>query len=154
MTRTPIPNRILHGDCVQVMRDLPSESVDFILTDPLYLVRYRDRGCRAVANDDRADWLRPAVAEMHRALRPDTWPSASGWNRVDLSSTTGRRQAASTSMLRADCAGPRRTGPSAARLVTIRAEPARRVQNRRADPAWPSLAFDFFVVSLTPRVLR
>lgn len=38
-----LTNRILHGDCVQVMRSLPAESVDFIMTDPPYLVRYRDR---------------------------------------------------------------------------------------------------------------
>ncbi len=48
------PNRILHGDCVQLMTALPAESVDFILTDPPYLVRYRDRTGRRVANDDNA----------------------------------------------------------------------------------------------------
>jgi predicted methyltransferase len=32
---------ILHGDCVQTMRPMHSGSVDFILTDPPYLVRYR-----------------------------------------------------------------------------------------------------------------
>jgi DNA modification methylase len=79
------PNRILHGDCVQVMRGLPSESVDFVLTDPPYLVRYRDRGGRTVANDDRADWLRPAFAEIFRLLRPGSLAlSFYGWNRVDL----------------------------------------------------------------------
>jgi site-specific DNA-methyltransferase (adenine-specific) len=79
------PNRILHGDCVQVMRVLPSESVDFVLTDPPYLVRYRDRSGRTIANDDRADWLRPAFAEMFRLLKPGSLAlSFYGWNRVDL----------------------------------------------------------------------
>jgi DNA modification methylase len=78
-------NRILHGDCVQVMRDLPSQSVDFVLTDPPYLVRYRDRSGRTIANDDRADWLRPAFAEMFRLLKPGSLAlSFYGWNRVDL----------------------------------------------------------------------
>jgi DNA modification methylase len=85
MTAALIPNRILHGDCVQVMRGLPAESADFILTDPPYLVRYRDRGGRRVANDDRADWLKPAFAEMFRLLKPGTLAlSFYGWNRVDL----------------------------------------------------------------------
>ena len=78
-------NRILHGDCVQVMRDLPSESVDFVLTDPPYLVRYRDRSGRTIANDDRADWLKPAFTEMFRLLKPGSLAlSFYGWNKVDL----------------------------------------------------------------------
>ncbi len=77
-------NRILHGDCVQVMRSLPAESVDFVLTDPPYLVRYRDRSGRTVANDDRAEWLRPAFAEIFRLMKPGTLClSFYGWNRVD-----------------------------------------------------------------------
>jgi site-specific DNA-methyltransferase (adenine-specific) len=81
----PTSNRILRGDCVQVMRELPSESVDFVLTDPPYLVRYRDRSGRRVANDDRADWLCPAFAETFRLLKPGSLAvSFYGWNRVDL----------------------------------------------------------------------
>lgn len=77
-------NRILHGDCVQLMRGLPSESVDFVLTDPPYLVRYRDRTGRTVANDNNDRWLRPAFAEMFRLMRPDTLAlSFYGWSRVD-----------------------------------------------------------------------
>jgi site-specific DNA-methyltransferase (adenine-specific) len=78
-------NDILHGDCVEVMRTLPSESVDFILTDPPYLVRYRDRHGRTVANDDNARWLKPAFAEMYRLLKAGSLAvSFYGWNRVDL----------------------------------------------------------------------
>ena len=77
-------NRILHGDCVDVMRGLPSDSVDFVLTDPPYGVRYKDRSGRTVANDDRLDWLTPAFAEMFRLLKPGSLAvSFYGWNRVD-----------------------------------------------------------------------
>jgi DNA modification methylase len=83
MSALPV-NRILHGDCVQVMRGLPSESVDFILTDPPYLVRYRDRSGRTVANDDNDRWLSPAFAEMYRLLKPGGLAvSFYGWNSVD-----------------------------------------------------------------------
>jgi DNA modification methylase len=76
---------ILHGDCVEVMRSLPSESIDFILTDPPYLVRYRSRDGRRVANDDNARWLKPSFAEMYRLLKPGSLAmSFYGWNRVDL----------------------------------------------------------------------
>ncbi len=36
-------NTILRGNCIEKMLELPANSVDFILTDPPYLVNYRDR---------------------------------------------------------------------------------------------------------------
>jgi len=81
---TLTPNCIL-GDCIDVMRGLPAESIDFILTDPPYLVNYRSRDGRTVANDNNDRWLRPAFAQMHRLLKPDSLAlSFYGWNRVDL----------------------------------------------------------------------
>ena len=44
-------NSITQGDCIQVMRQMPANSVDFILTDPPYLVNYRDRDGRTIQND-------------------------------------------------------------------------------------------------------
>jgi adenine-specific DNA-methyltransferase len=78
-------NRILLGDCVQVMEQMPSESVDFILTDPPYGVQYEDRSGRRVANDDRSDWIAPAFTHMYRVLKPDRFlVSFYGWNKVDV----------------------------------------------------------------------
>lgn len=77
-------NVILHGDCITLMQRLASGSVDLILTDPPYLVRYRDRTGRTVANDDNATWMKPAFAEMHRVLKPGRFlVSFYGWNEVD-----------------------------------------------------------------------
>ena len=42
-------NQILHGDCIDVMKQMPANSVDFILTDPPYLVNYRDRSGRTTS---------------------------------------------------------------------------------------------------------
>jgi DNA modification methylase len=78
-------NRIFNGDCIDIMRSLPSASVDFILTDPPYLVNYRDRAGRSVANDDNDAWLKPAFRQMHRVLRPDRLcVSFYGWHKVDI----------------------------------------------------------------------
>jgi DNA modification methylase len=44
---TSFTNQIRHGDCIKMMRQTPAESVDFVLTDPPYLVNYRDRSNRA-----------------------------------------------------------------------------------------------------------
>lgn len=76
-------NRILHGDCIEVMRQVPAETVDFILTDPPYLVNFHDRQGRSLRNDKDADWLRPAMTEAYRVLRSNRlmlcfygWPRA------------------------------------------------------------------------------
>ena len=77
-------NSIIHGDCIQVMRTMPSRSVDFILTDPPYVTRYRDRSGRQVMNDDNADWIEPAYAEMYRLLKCNSFAvSFYGWNSID-----------------------------------------------------------------------
>lgn len=77
-------NRILCGDCVQVMRQLPAGSVDFILTDPPYLVNYCDRSGRSIQNDSNADWLKPAFVQAYRVLRPNSFMVAFySWTKVD-----------------------------------------------------------------------
>jgi adenine-specific DNA-methyltransferase len=78
-------NRILLGDCVKVMQEMPAESVDLIVTDPPYLCHFQDRNGRRVTNDDRDEWLAPAVSQMYRVLKPDRLcVSFYGWNKVDV----------------------------------------------------------------------
>jgi adenine-specific DNA-methyltransferase len=80
-----IKNTILNGDCIGVMRGLEGGLVDFILTDPPYITRYRGRDGRSVANDDNARWLKPAFNQMHRVLKYGGFClSFYGWNKVDL----------------------------------------------------------------------
>jgi len=77
-------NRILHGNCIEVMRRMPANSVDFILTDPPYLVNYRDRSGRSIQNDANSDWLKPAMAEAYRVLKQDRVAAMFyGWSRID-----------------------------------------------------------------------
>jgi adenine-specific DNA-methyltransferase len=77
-------NRILLGDCVQVMGQMPSASVDLIVTDPPYMCRFQSRDGRTVTNDDRSDWVQPAFTQMYRVLKPDRFcVSFYGWNKVD-----------------------------------------------------------------------
>jgi DNA modification methylase len=81
----PFRNRVLQGDCVEVMRRMKTGPVDFILTDPPYLVNYHARDGRTVANDNNAAWLEPAFQEMHRVLKDGSFClSFYGWNKVDL----------------------------------------------------------------------
>ncbi|MGE0290441.1 MAG: DNA methyltransferase [Acetobacteraceae bacterium] len=78
-------NTIIHADCITAMGELAPHSVDFVLTDPPYIVDYRSRDGRTVANDDNAQWLRPAFAHIHRVLKPASFcVSFYAWNRVHL----------------------------------------------------------------------
>jgi DNA modification methylase len=77
-------NQILHGDCIEVMRQMPANSVDFILTDPPYLVNYRDRTGRTIQNDADDTWLKPAMTEAYRVLKQDRIAVMFyGWTKVD-----------------------------------------------------------------------
>jgi DNA modification methylase len=77
-------NQILHGDCIEVMRQMPANSVDFILTDPPYLVNYRDRTGRTIQNDADDTWLNPAMAEAYRVLKQDRVAVMFyGWTKID-----------------------------------------------------------------------
>jgi site-specific DNA-methyltransferase (adenine-specific) len=84
MTGTVPRNTVLHGDCITLMRRMPSACVDFVLTDPPYVTRYRPRDGQTVRNDDSAAWLRPAFRELSRLMKPATFcVSFYGWARTD-----------------------------------------------------------------------
>lgn len=81
---TILTNTILNADCLKAMPMLQSDSVNFILTDPPYITRYKSRDGRTVPNDDNDNWLRPAFAEMHRVLAQDSFcVSFYGWPMAD-----------------------------------------------------------------------
>lgn len=47
------------------MSGFPDNAVDFILTNPPYLVGFRDRSGRTLAGDRTDEWLQPASHEMY-----------------------------------------------------------------------------------------
>jgi DNA modification methylase len=64
-------NRVITGDCIKLLALLPAASVDMVLTDPPYLVRYQSQDGRGVPNDDTDAWLSPAFTELYRVLKPN-----------------------------------------------------------------------------------
>jgi len=77
-------NQIINGDCTKVLKTIADESVDFVLTDPPYFVRYKDRSGRTIANDNRPESVLGAFDDLYRVLKPHTFCiSFYGWNRVD-----------------------------------------------------------------------
>jgi DNA modification methylase len=77
-------NTITNGDCLNLLRELPSASIDFVLTDPPYLVNYKSRDGRTIANDNDDAWLKPAFRQLFRVLRQNSFCiSFYGWNKAD-----------------------------------------------------------------------
>src|SRR5512134_2484445 len=64
-----------------------NDSIQFsvsLLTDPPYVVRFRDRSGRTIVGDDRASWILPAFREVYRLLMPDSFcVSFYGWNQAE-----------------------------------------------------------------------
>ncbi|MCB1055047.1 MAG: DNA methylase [Acidobacteria bacterium] len=84
--------RLINGDCIDVLRGARPERVDLVITDPPYVVNYRDRTGRRIANDNAADWIEPAFRQIARVLKPDGYCiSFYGWNRADQFLAAWRR---------------------------------------------------------------
>ena len=83
-SQTQHRNTVLNGDCLKLLPQLDACSVNFILTDPPYITRYKSRDGRRVLNDDNDAWLKPAFAEMYRVLENDSFcVSFYGWPQAD-----------------------------------------------------------------------
>jgi adenine-specific DNA-methyltransferase len=80
--------RIFHGDCLKILPPLETESIDFVLTDPPYLVEFRGRwdGRQGIiVGDNDPTWLAPAFSEIYRVMKNDTFcVSFYGWPHADL----------------------------------------------------------------------
>ncbi len=76
-------NTIIHGDCTDILPQLPAASVDLVLTDPPYVKRYRCSDGRIIPNDS-FKWLKPAFAELYRALKRNSFCICFyGWAHID-----------------------------------------------------------------------
>lgn len=81
----PIRNRIIEGNCCEILQSMPESSVDLVVTDPPYLVNYRDRTGRTIANDDSPESVLGCFPELYRVMKPRSFCiSFYGWNTVDL----------------------------------------------------------------------
>lgn len=63
---------LLQGDCLELMKNMPDKSIDMILTDPPYLIRYKTnrrkdkehRFCREILNDDNYTLISIYIKEL------------------------------------------------------------------------------------------
>jgi len=75
-------NKIILGDCLEVMKDIPNESIDLILTDPPYNISQKKKIFRDYRSGKRSDisfdygcWdydfnIEPFLIETKRILKP------------------------------------------------------------------------------------
>lgn len=88
-------NKAIVGDCLSILREMPSESVDLVITDPPYGINFHSnmrkkselKTVRGIANDgsDNTDFLEEVINELARIMKPDThiyWFTR--WDRVPL----------------------------------------------------------------------
>ena len=69
MINKDIFDKIFHGDCLQVLKDLPDNCVDLIMTSPPYADR-RKQTYGGVKPEDYVDWFLPISEQLLRVLKP------------------------------------------------------------------------------------
>lgn len=66
-----LTNRVLHGDCLETLRSVPSNSIDFAFTDPPYNLRKKYSGYTDdLQIQDYFRWCDEWIGEMGRVLKP------------------------------------------------------------------------------------
>jgi len=75
--------RAFQGDALEVMKELPSESVSLVMTSPPFALR-RKKAYGNVDACEYVDWFWPFAQQIHRVLRPEgsfVMDLAGAWNR-------------------------------------------------------------------------
>jgi site-specific DNA-methyltransferase (adenine-specific) len=62
-------DQIIKGDCLSVLRDMPADFVDLIVTSPPY-ADSRKRTYGGIHPDEYVEWFMPITAELFRVLKP------------------------------------------------------------------------------------
>ena len=68
------------GDCLEVMKDIPDKSIDLVVTDPPYLIKYKTNYrkdkehdfCSEILNDDNYGLISEYIKECFRILKDNT----------------------------------------------------------------------------------
>src|SRR3972149_2312675 len=66
----PYLNEVIEGDCLDILKHLPSDSIDLVVTSPPY-ANNRKSTYGGVPAAKYVDWFLPISAELKRVLKPD-----------------------------------------------------------------------------------
>ena len=64
-----LANKIIWGDCEEVLKNLPDDCVDLIFTSPPYADQ-RNKTYGGIKPNDYVDWFLPKAAQFLRVLKP------------------------------------------------------------------------------------
>ena len=78
-----------HGDCLELMKDIPDGSVDLVLTDPPYGMAFqsnhRKEKYNEIQNDKSLEWLERYISECCRVLKNNSAIYCfCSWQNVDV----------------------------------------------------------------------
>ena len=78
-----------HGDCLELMKNIPDGSVDLVLTDPPYGMafksNYRKEKYNEIQNDKSLEWLERYISECYRVLKNNSAIYCfCSWHNVDV----------------------------------------------------------------------
>lgn len=79
---TPL-GRAYHADALDVLREMPDDSVALVMTSPPFALR-RQKAYGNVDATEYVEWMWPFAEQIHRVLRPDgsfVMDLGGGWNR-------------------------------------------------------------------------
>ena len=62
-------NKFLHGDCEEILRKIPDNSIDLIFTSPPYADQ-RKKTYGGISADEYVDWFMPKASQFLRVLKP------------------------------------------------------------------------------------
>lgn len=66
-------NQYLCGDCLNVLKDIPDDSINLIMTSPPYADQIKDYGnvVKKVKPEEYVEWFIPRAMELYRVLKAD-----------------------------------------------------------------------------------
>jgi len=72
--------QLIHGDCLERMKEIPDKSIDLIVTDPPYLINYKTnrrkdkthKFCTEINGDNDEELIRNYMAECFRILKDNS----------------------------------------------------------------------------------
>jgi site-specific DNA-methyltransferase (adenine-specific) len=72
--------QLIHGDCLELMKEIPDKSIDLIVTDPPYLINYKTnrrkdkthKFCTEINGDNDEELIRNYMAECFRILKDNS----------------------------------------------------------------------------------
>jgi len=69
-------NKVIQGDCLEIMNGIPDKSIDMILTDPPYGMdfqsNYRKELHNKIIGDSNLDWIGEFVEQSYRVSKDNT----------------------------------------------------------------------------------